>query len=110
MGMDERKMGAYLRGYYKPKEITIRYWATILGVNYTHMKTADFAYIPYPLPTEPKKKKSGRHITMQDIVRKQEILKSNLIQFCKDNNIEYITQIMDLFDKYSISAKKISHI
>ena len=105
MGIRERNMGAYLRGYYKPKEVTIRHWATLLGVDYEYMTTVEFDYIPYPLPVEPKKKKSGRHITMSYHDGEIEAINSECKKVCEDNDIDYAL-FQDVFDKHRNYRKK----
>ena len=106
MGVGERRMGAYLRGYYKPKEVTIRHWAMLLGVDYEYMMTVEFEHIPYPFHSESKKKKSGRHITMDDVDEKFKALESDCMKVCEDHNIEYEAVFKPLFDKHSNHSKK----
>ena len=102
MGVNERQMGAHLRGEHEPRERTVRKWADYFGIEYTDMLTADFEYIPCPLKKLSKPKKSGRHFTKREYRELYGTMEDEVSQFVSESDIgmEYGFKILEIIALY----------
>ena len=100
VGIDERKMGTLLRGEHEPTEETVRLLATCLRVDFLTMMTVDFDFIPYPVQRFKKPRKSGRHVTKEEIRMQYDTMMEEVSQLVSESDVEYGEEILKIIKRH----------